>query len=139
MLYAILMIVTNFCIIDPDGQQLCLLQNPNMPVNVVYECAYSGDPTVPLHINTGTQNPGPGVVYFLSRQNGVHTKDREAELVLSFKFDSRGAVNGTTVIYTIDTDLLSDSFESITCACHATDVDAERGCPNYGSPPSVQP
>ena len=52
MLHAILLTISNFCFLFPDGGSLCLQQDFNHPVNVVYECAYAGDPTVPLHVNS---------------------------------------------------------------------------------------
>jgi hypothetical protein len=125
-------ILTDQICVNLDGNNVQCYQTAgvNDPVNVVYECPLAGDATVPLHINTGVSNPGPGVVALISKNPGEHPF-----LVDLYTFDSRGAQVNIGFVRTLYLITLKptqpSSEEDIPCVCHATDPNAAEGCPDF--------
>lgn len=105
------------CAVEPD-MMLCV---PSFEIDAVIECPITGDANVPLHVNTGTSNPGHGVVI---------VRDADGEL-LRLRFESRGSYvasgNEAVVVYTVDPDATgSYGFEH--CACHTRASDPQAAC-----------
>ena len=121
------MIVSLICFAG-DGNPLSDLCASTFEVDTVIECSARGDSTVPLHINTGDRNPGPGQVsFYATRFDGAAVVG--SDLLLSTPFESRGSRQApgyfvaSYVVPRSDEVTFRGEFED--CVCH-TRVPARR-------------
>jgi hypothetical protein len=128
MAYGFVLIPTNdvvrICINAEEG---CVNTQGNDPVNVVVECAFSGDTNIPLNVNSNPpNNPGDGMVVWIQKNPG------EAPIIVdAFHFDSRNFLTfrpSNTTSYFVNDDVIS-KIGNEPCTCHATDPNAAEGCP----------
>lgn len=113
-----------------DGSPLSDLCVSSWEADTVIECATQGDTRVPLHINTGTANPGPGFVFFYSTR-AVSDGRVEVELLFSTRFESRGSTSAGAGYFEAnygvseETGFL-DGLEG--CTCHSRSVFPDNAC-----------
>lgn len=119
---AVAIIVSLVCVVGDDGAIPDSTCWSTFEVDTVHECATYGDPSVPLHINTGNNNPGPGLAVLMSG----------TKVIARVPFESRGAYQqgaGHVAVYVQErAGSFADGFEPRACACHTRAVDPVAAC-----------
>ena len=124
------MIVSLICFYG-DGSPLTDLCISAWEADTVIECAALGDATVPLHVNTGDRNPGPGqVAFYATVYDGARVSG--STLLLPTPFEWRGSrqERGYFVVsYGVpegDETTFRGEFEA--CVCHTRSPQREAAC-----------
>lgn len=98
--------------------------------DTVVECATLGDTSVPLHINTGTHNPGPGFVsFYATRYEGGPVSG--VELLFSTPYESRGSISHGSwfeAVYVVPPDDVGFRDDLEGCSCFSRSADPDRSC-----------
>ena len=125
------MIVSLICFYG-DGNPLTDLCISAWEADTVIECAALGDATVPLHVNTGDRNPGPGQVSFHATvYDGARVVG--SDLLFSTPFEWRGSQQEPgffVASYGVpqDDDLMFRADFDEACACHTRAPRRDDAC-----------